>query len=166
MDDFTLLIDLTNRAISLNFMIPVPFLLVGIFLVVKGRMINEAGKGFIYGNATIIGIACVLFCLFISGELLVRTIKDRNQFIKTYLEPHPAEITGTISTLDLTNADSLLNGFVMDGLEFRLLKPLWNYRDNGDTRIRTGATARLLYQSLGDSNVVVRLELKTANTNL
>ncbi len=155
--DYRLITDWTHPGLSLDFLIPVPFLILGIFLLVRGRR-AEPDKGFLFGSAIVNGLIVTIISLAAFGYSLSNALTSYNDRF-AFLNTNQIGIGGSISALNQSQ-DAYLNSIAISGKTYLLFNPIPKLRFDGQPQLQVHDQVRVLFVKYGSKSVIVKLEVK------
>ncbi len=155
--DYRLITDWTHPGLSLDFLIPLPFLILGIFLIIKGRS-TDSDKGFLFGSAVVNGLIITVISAAALAYSLSNTLVDYKEKV-TFLNTNQIGIGGSISSLD-QSTDEAFSSIVISGRTYLLYRPIPKLRFDGQPQLKLHDQVRILFVRYGSRKVIVKLEVK------
>ncbi len=155
--DYRLITDWTHPGLSLDFLIPIPFLALGIFLIIRGRR-AEPDKGFLFGSAIVNGAIITVISLAAFSYSLYSAMTSYNDRF-AFLNTNQIGISGSISDLD-SSEDAYLNSIAISGKKYLLFNAIPKLRFDGEPQLQVHDEVRILFVKYGSRSVIVKLEVK------
>ncbi len=154
--DYRLITDWTHPGLSLDFLLPVPFLILGIFLIARGRR-TEPDKGFLFGSGIVNGVIISIVSLVAFSYSLYNSLTIYNDKY-AFLNTNQIGISGSISELDESD-DAYLSSIKISGRTYLLFNPIPKLRFDGASQLKLHDQVRIVFVKYGSRSVIVKLEV-------
>lgn len=156
--DYRLVTDWTEPGLSLDFLIPLPFLFLGIFLLFRRKMTDS--EGYLFGSAIVNGVIISSISFSAFGYSLYQSIQIQ-QSKDSYVTTQLVSFHGTISKLTDSESSSFFE-IEISKKPFSFYKPIPKLRFDGSPQLSLHEEVHAWYVKRDQKNIIVRLEVKSS----